>query len=212
MRLSVMRKGHTDETQNFEFAKESLTVGRDSHNDLQLPSNAVSASHAEIKKEPNGYSIIDLGSKNGVCVDEIKIVPFHKTELRPHTKIGIAHYEIEFTILDYSNEAQLEHFHYKPAETIVDGFTDDRGIYDKVGGLQHRMESNILDNSMLQEKVLNENVQEISSIEEKNIESLPGTDSMSGGARFSSQIYLYYLIAFLAVALGIMILVLMYKM
>lgn len=207
MRLSVIRKGHTEEAQYFEFDQETVTVGRDSRNDLQLPSNAVSASHAEIKKDANDYFIVDLGSKNGVYMDEIKLVPFQKTELKPHIKIGIAHYDIEFTIRDYSNASKLEHFHPNPPVTIVEDFTDDRAIRDNGDRIKHKLESSHAENPMSQEKLLNENIQDISSIKKKDAESVPGNGSMPGGMKSLPRIFLYYLIAFLAVAFGMLILV-----
>ena len=208
MRLSVRRKGQTEEAQNFEFDQETVTVGRDSCNDLQLPSNAVSSSHAEIKKENNGYFIIDLGSKNGVYMDDIKLVPFQKTELKPHVKIGIAHYDIEFTIRGYSNASQLEHFHPKPAVTIVEDFTDDRAILDNSDRFKHKEESSFAESPMSLKELLDKNIQEISNIKKKDTESVPDIGSMLGGMKSLPRIFLYYLIAFLAVALG-MILVIM---
>ena len=45
-----------------------FTIGRGPANDLVLPSLAVSREHAEIVRSAEGYTIRDLGSRNGIVV------------------------------------------------------------------------------------------------------------------------------------------------
>lgn len=49
------------------------TLGRDKANDIPLPDVAVSRRHAEIFPGPEGFYVRDLGSSNGVSVNQAKI-------------------------------------------------------------------------------------------------------------------------------------------
>lgn len=55
------------------FRRNVLNLGRDPRNDLALADNLVSAMHAQIRREPNGYVIYDLNSRNGTFVNGRKI-------------------------------------------------------------------------------------------------------------------------------------------
>ena len=50
-----------------------FTIGRGPGNDLVLPSLAVSRQHAEINRDAEGFSVRDLGSRNGVVLDGERI-------------------------------------------------------------------------------------------------------------------------------------------
>lgn len=53
--------------------RDVLNLGRDPRNDLALADNLVSAMHAQIRREPNGYVIYDLNSRNGTFVNGRRI-------------------------------------------------------------------------------------------------------------------------------------------
>lgn len=60
----------------FPIAKKSMSIGRNTDNDIQLDDAAVSGKHARIMVEPNDYLddhddvyIEDLGSTNGVQIN-----------------------------------------------------------------------------------------------------------------------------------------------
>lgn len=57
----------------FPLFKERLTVGRTSHNDIQLKSQHISRRHAIIETANDKTRIIDWGSKNGVFVNENRV-------------------------------------------------------------------------------------------------------------------------------------------
>ena len=57
----------------FPLFKERLTVGRTSHNDIQLKSQHISRRHAIIETTNDKTRIIDWGSKNGVFVNENRV-------------------------------------------------------------------------------------------------------------------------------------------
>jgi adenylate cyclase len=68
-----------------------IRLGRGSDNDVVLSDVSVSRYHAEILREPDGWSVHDLKSTNGV---EINRVPVEKAPLRPGDLLGIGSFEI----------------------------------------------------------------------------------------------------------------------
>ncbi len=50
----------------FKLAEGATTVGRDPTNQIPLPNSSVSREHAEIFSGPDGVTIRDLDSRNGV--------------------------------------------------------------------------------------------------------------------------------------------------
>jgi len=57
----------------FPLFKNRLTIGRTSHNDIQLDVQYVSRRHAVISTDQGETRVIDWGSKNGVFVNEVQI-------------------------------------------------------------------------------------------------------------------------------------------
>ena len=53
--------------------KKRVSVGRSQKNDIVILENLISREHAVITKTENGYLVEDLGSFNGVCVNDEKI-------------------------------------------------------------------------------------------------------------------------------------------
>jgi adenylate cyclase len=68
-----------------------IRLGRGSDNDVVLTDVSVSRYHAEILREPGGWSVHDLKSTNGV---EVNRVPVEKAPLRPGDLLGIGSFEI----------------------------------------------------------------------------------------------------------------------
>jgi adenylate cyclase len=68
-----------------------IRLGRGSDNDVVLTDVSVSRYHAEILREPGGWSVRDLRSTNGV---EVNRVPVEKAPLRPGDVLGIGSFEI----------------------------------------------------------------------------------------------------------------------
>src|SRR6185295_7562044 len=66
-------------------------VGRGSDNDVVLPDVSVSRYHAEILREPDGWSVHDLKSTNGV---EVNGAPVEKAPLRPGDLLGVGSFQI----------------------------------------------------------------------------------------------------------------------
>ena len=64
----------------FELAKERITIGRRSDNDIQLDDPTVSGIHAVVTLKPDAYldgaydvAIIDFNSTNGLFVNDEKV-------------------------------------------------------------------------------------------------------------------------------------------
>jgi chromosome segregation ATPase len=58
----------------FPLFKDRLTIGRTSHNDIQLDAQFISRQHAVIVTEKGATKIVDWGSKNGILVNEKRVV------------------------------------------------------------------------------------------------------------------------------------------
>ena len=70
------------------------TVGRDPTNQIPLPNSSVSREHAEFTCLPDGLSVRDLGSRNGILVNG---VPRKKALLQPGDKVSVCEFTIELT-------------------------------------------------------------------------------------------------------------------
>src|SRR5437016_3692321 len=76
----------------FKLAEGTTTIGRDPTNQIPLPHSSVSREHAEITCRPDGLTVRDLDSRNGVLVNG---VPRKKAVLQPGDKLAICEFEIE---------------------------------------------------------------------------------------------------------------------
>ena len=61
------------EPTSFEFTKETTAVGRDDENDITLPHESVSGSHAELLLRGEDVHVRDLGSTNGTYINGNKV-------------------------------------------------------------------------------------------------------------------------------------------
>src|SRR2546421_5791258 len=88
----VHKAGKRVET--FKLAEGTTTIGRDPTNQIPLPNSSVSREHAEIVSHPDGLTVRDLGSRNGILVNG---VPRKKAVLQPGDKVTICEFLIELT-------------------------------------------------------------------------------------------------------------------
>src|SRR6185369_17934204 len=77
---------------SFKISEGTTTIGRDPTNQIPLPHSSVSREHAEIICGPDGVTVKDLGSRNGVLVNG---VPRKKAVLQPGDKLTICEFLIE---------------------------------------------------------------------------------------------------------------------
>jgi signal transduction histidine kinase len=82
-----------DQGKRFELTSGPVALGRDTSNAVQLHDNEVSRRHAELRSDPRGYQLIDLGSANGTFVNNQQI---DRTPLRPGDRVQLGQTVIEF--------------------------------------------------------------------------------------------------------------------
>ncbi|MCG3209944.1 MAG: hypothetical protein FOGNACKC_03573 [Anaerolineae bacterium] len=66
--MLIIQEGNSPKSQ-WPLAKDIMIIGRDSTSDIQIDERQISRQHAEIAVTPHGYTIRDLGSKNGTFLN-----------------------------------------------------------------------------------------------------------------------------------------------
>ena len=98
----IIEDRHGRSAAEISFDHGSYSIGRVDGNDVVLPSNSVSRSHARIFVANNKCYITDLGSANGVLVDGALIQD--KTEIKNGSKIRIGEYTL---YLEYKDQKEM---------------------------------------------------------------------------------------------------------
>jgi len=75
-----------DQGKRFEFNTGPVALGRDNSNAVQLHDNEVSRRHAELRLDPKGYRLVDLGSSNGTFVNDQRV---DRTVLRSGDRVQV---------------------------------------------------------------------------------------------------------------------------
>lgn len=73
--------------------KAAQVIGRTDDNDVVIDHRSVSKHHAKIVREGAAYSIVDLGSSNGIFVNGEK---YDRVELRPGDMVDLGHVRMRF--------------------------------------------------------------------------------------------------------------------
>lgn len=69
-RITITIEGQTPQPYRFGLDRESVTFGRGDDNDIIIDCGSVSLQHAVMKRVPGGYELQDLGSTNGIRLDD----------------------------------------------------------------------------------------------------------------------------------------------
>jgi len=95
MEAELKRTGPTGETETGDPIPlgEIVTIGRSPGNNLVLQDEQVSRNHALIRREGNGYLIIDLGSANGTFINDKPVTTATPLNSRDVIRLG----ECKFT-------------------------------------------------------------------------------------------------------------------
>ncbi|MFH0887948.1 MAG: FHA domain-containing protein [Planctomycetota bacterium] len=83
----IIKEG--DATKTLQLDKDVISIGRDKKNEVVLDDKGVSRSHAQIRKTPDGYVIVDLDSHNGIYFHDNRIKE-RKLEIGDEIEIGDA--------------------------------------------------------------------------------------------------------------------------
>ena len=78
----------------FRFEHTRIVIGRARGSDVQLPHPAVSATHATIHTQQDGYVIVDENSTNGTRVNDDKLVASRAKPLRDGDQINIGGFRL----------------------------------------------------------------------------------------------------------------------
>jgi two-component system, NtrC family, response regulator GlrR len=108
------------------FNAEAVVIGR-AQTDMQLDDRGVSALHAEIRPDAEGFKLRDLGSRNGTYVNGVRVV---ECFLAPDALIALGDTTLRFTLLETSLELPLsaaDHF-----ESFVGRGTPMRRMYELI--------------------------------------------------------------------------------
>jgi pSer/pThr/pTyr-binding forkhead associated (FHA) protein len=87
--------------QEFELVKSNISLGRAITNDIILDDVRVSRSHAQLHCEPQGVSLVDLGSSNGTRVNGLHI---DRATLAPEDTISLGSQQLKYTVDDPSED------------------------------------------------------------------------------------------------------------
>ncbi|NOZ22477.1 MAG: FHA domain-containing protein, partial [Planctomycetes bacterium] len=79
--------------QTVELKRAVTSIGRDDTNDVRIGDPSVSGRHCRIERTEEGFTVVDLGGKNGTHVNGRKI---KEHNLEPQDKIEIGHTVIYF--------------------------------------------------------------------------------------------------------------------
>lgn len=72
-KLTLIVKTGNEAGQEFALTRNRTSIGRDPANDVILSDGRVSGRHAVVERQDGDYIITDLGSKNGIFVNEKRI-------------------------------------------------------------------------------------------------------------------------------------------
>jgi pSer/pThr/pTyr-binding forkhead associated (FHA) protein len=69
-RITITVPEQNAQPYRFPLDREVVTLGRGGENDVIIESGSVSASHAEMRRVTGGYELHDVGSTNGITLDD----------------------------------------------------------------------------------------------------------------------------------------------
>jgi pSer/pThr/pTyr-binding forkhead associated (FHA) protein len=89
-----------------ELVKVETQIGKGPRNDIVIADPAVSTSHAVIRVENGGYTITDIGSRNGTSVNGKRIIATQS--LNHGDVIGMGVTKLTFRFADYSETGMIQ--------------------------------------------------------------------------------------------------------
>ena len=92
----------TPQPYRFSLDREVVTLGRGKENDIVIESGSVSVQHAEMRRVEGGFEIEDLGSTNGIKLDDKRQMKF---KLKSGMIVSIGEATFDFTLSDEEHKA-----------------------------------------------------------------------------------------------------------
>ncbi len=89
----------------FTLESEATIIGRWPENDLVIDHQSISRHHAKILREDNHYTIVDMGSQNGVLVNGEK---YDRVELRKGDMIDLGHVRFRYVAPNEDYDISLD--------------------------------------------------------------------------------------------------------
>lgn len=103
-RLAITQRTDGEDSLPIErlFEQDMVRIGRHEVNDLQLSDTRrlVSGRHAELRQQPDGIVLVDVGSKNGTLLNDqpVTVGAFHR--VKPDDRISIGDFTIRIVALE----------------------------------------------------------------------------------------------------------------
>lgn len=127
---------------SLDFSQDSITLGRQESNDVPLPGQGVSRTHAMIVAQDNDFYLIDLESRNGTILNDRKLKPKEKNLLRDNDIITIGDFKLTFKVEDFvfteENQEGTTTIRYKMVEELLKvlGTGEDIPVLKVIGGVE----------------------------------------------------------------------------
>jgi pSer/pThr/pTyr-binding forkhead associated (FHA) protein len=106
----------------YELVGDVTTIGRAPSNDVVIDDPTVSAQHATLLKEPDGYRLRDLGSTNGTHVNGVSVTD---AELKDGAEIRFGYVTGVFrdstATVDEARKLEVPGEHDRPEQIRVPG-------------------------------------------------------------------------------------------
>lgn len=93
-----------DEARSVPLKKDRVTIGRMADNDLVLADHTVSRNHAELVRTASGWSLHDLGSRNGTQVNGLLV---QESKVMPGSTLVFGRFEVRFEE-ELNSEVRIE--------------------------------------------------------------------------------------------------------
>ncbi len=91
--MATLRWELDGDIHEFTLKDASTTIGRDKGNGLQIKDRSMSRKHCRIDRTPTGWKVVDLGSRNGVFINDEK---HPERDLRTGDILKIGNIPVEF--------------------------------------------------------------------------------------------------------------------
>jgi serine phosphatase RsbU (regulator of sigma subunit)/pSer/pThr/pTyr-binding forkhead associated (FHA) protein len=102
----------------FPLDKERVTIGRSRESDILLPDQWLSRHHAEIRRQGDGFFLLDMGSKNGTLLNGERVEELRR--LRQGDVITIGEHVLVFSADDDDEETEPEGTQVFPVKVLSD--------------------------------------------------------------------------------------------